>query len=380
MGLLALAAGARTLREVEELSDDVDVAVRRWCGLTRRLSDTALRNLLVRLEPDALRVVLQRSVQLALRRKSVVHDRLPCGVVSIDGKTTPTPIAREPYAQRQEGKTLRGLVRTLTSCLISSSAFPCLDAMPIPASTNETGQFREAFDALLAAYPSLFDVVMGDAAFATVAGASHVAAAGKGYVFQLKENTPTLYADAVHRLDLPDIQATVGTAEKEDGRLIARRVWIVDIDPKALEWKGWEHATRILRVDRLAVDATGKVIEVLGSRYFVTNLKKGRFNNAQWLRVLRDRWAVENQNHGTWDNAFGEDDHPWIDEPQGLVNVAILRRVAYNVLTLIRSVTLRSEDRRQTPWRRLLTCLRDALITATQATLDSFRSRPPATQ
>ena len=157
-------------------------------------------------------------------------------VAEMDGKTTATPIAREPYAQRQEGQRLVGLVRTMTSTLISSSAFPCLDAMPIPAATNETGQFAIAFDALCAAYPDLFETVMGDA------------------------------------------------------------------------------------------------------------------------------------------------DRPWIDEPQGLVNVALLRRLAYNLLTLLRAVTLRSEENRRVPWRRLLTYLRDALITATVASLDAFRSRPPATQ
>ena len=106
-----------------------------------------------------------------------------------------------------------------------------------------------------------------------------------------------------------------------------------------------------MRAFRVVVDDRGDVVEVLGKRYFITNLTQGRFTPKQWLRVLRDRWAVENQNHGTWDVAFGEDDHPWIDEPQGLVNVALLRRLVYNLLTLFRAVTLRSSPRRRASWR-----------------------------
>jgi hypothetical protein len=34
--------------------------------------------------------------------------------------------------------------------------------------------------------------------------------------------------------------------------------------------------------------------------------------------------------------------------------VAILRRIAYTLLTLFRSVTQRSDERRSAPWKRLM--------------------------
>jgi hypothetical protein len=50
-----------------------------------------------------------------------------------------------------------------------------------------------------------------------------------------------------------------------------------------------------------------------------------------------------------------EDDHPWFeageDAPQGAVVVMLLRRIAHNFLALFRSLTQRSDEKRQTPWK-----------------------------
>ena len=51
-----------------------------------------------------------------------------------------------------EGKPLVGVVRTITCTLISSSAKPCIDALPIPAATNEMGWFEVALRKLVDAY------------------------------------------------------------------------------------------------------------------------------------------------------------------------------------------------------------------------------------
>jgi len=56
--------------------------------------------------------------------------------------------------------------------------------------------------------------------------------------------------------------------------------------------------------------------------------------------------------------------HPWIEAcPRAALVVAILRRIAYTMLALFRSVTQRSDERRATPWQTLMTALFVALIT-----------------
>ncbi len=252
---------------------------------------------------------------------------------------------------------------------------------PHSGGSSETGHFRVAFEDLCRHYDGDFEMVMGDAAFATASNADLVAAAGKAYAFQLKENGPTLLAEAMALLTGDKVVEKRGESEREEGQFVARRLRIVDVNTTEHNQVAWPTARRVMSVERLRMDAHDNVVAVLGIRYFITNLRPGRYSETQWLKTLRDRWAVENQTHGTLDIAFQEDDYPWIEEPQGMVNVMILRRIAMIILSVFRAVTLTSEDKRRTPWGRLFTLLRDALITATVALLDRFRPRPtPATQ
>ena len=101
----------------------------------------------------------------------------------------------------------------------------------------------------------------------------------------------------------------------------------------------------------------------------------------QWLLVVRERWAVENQAHHTLDVAFREDQHPIIEQhPVGALNVLLLRRITLSILTLYRSVPLRSDESRSTPWRTLLRWVELTLLQLTnaEATPPRRRSRPTA--
>jgi hypothetical protein len=55
------------------------------------------------------------------------------------------------------------------------------------------------------------------------------------------------------------------------------------------------------------------------------------------------------------DVAFKEDDPPWIEQnPRATVVVMVLRRSAYTLLAPWRGVTLRSDEQRNRPWRKLM--------------------------
>ena len=58
-----------------------------------------------------------------------------------------------------------------------------------------------------------------------------------------------------------------------------------------------------------------------------------------------------------------------------MVVVMLLRRIAYNMLALFRTVTQRSEERRQTPWRDMVRWLYQAVIAATTDDLFGLRAR-----
>ena len=96
--------------------------------------------------------------------------------------------------------------------------------------------------------------------------------------------------------------------------------------------------------------------------------------------MIRQHWAVENQCHNTWDTVFKEDDRPWINsDPKGTVVVMLLRRLAYNMLALFRSVSQRSELRRQMPWRDLIRAMYNAMISLSGSDLAGLRARPSTT-
>ena len=52
---------------------------------------------------------------------------------------------------------------------------------------------------------------------------------------------------------------------------------------------------------------------------------------------------------------FEEDEHPWIESnAHETLALVVLRRVAYTLLTLFRSVTQPSDENRLRPWKVLL--------------------------
>jgi hypothetical protein len=60
----------------------------------------------------------------------------------------------------------------------------------------------------------------------------------------------------------------------------------------------------------------------------------------------------------------------------GALVVALLRRLAYTLLTLFRSVTQRSDERRSAPWKRLMLEVFTALLTTNEDPIRGLRIRP----
>jgi hypothetical protein len=177
------------------------------------------------------------------------------------------------------------------------------------------------------------------------------------------------------------------TADLRGGGIVTRSLRLLPADPRGSSGDGkrpdesvWAHAKTFLSVESVTT-RDGQVI-ASDQRMHVCSLEPARLSAKQWLLLVRRHWAVENNCHHTLDSAFAEDDRPWIEaDPQGMLAVLFLRRVALTLLALFRAVTLRSKKRRATPWRTLLRALRDALVAATETQLAGLRLRdlPAAT-
>jgi hypothetical protein len=382
--LLGLAAGARSCGECEALTEDLSPAGRKLLGIKRRLPDTTQRDILVKLAPDEIRACLRRQARQAHRRGSLRPSGLPFGVVAMDGKHTAITAWDEAHSQRQgEGagseSGVHGVVRTFTCTLVSSRAKACLDAAPIPSATNEMGHFAEVFDGLMRSYgrSRLFSMVTADAGSCSNANGEHVVEAGRHYLFGLKQTQPTLHTEARAQLARRDAaQADAVSEDVTTPTLVTRRLYLTQ------EMAGfeWDHLQTVLRVEveKVHLD-TGQVFpmeEDDANRYYVSSLPPEALTPSQWLELVRRHWGVENGCHHTFDTAFAEDDRPWIvNDPQGMVVVLLLRRMAYNLIALFRDVTQRSEDKRGAPWKTLLRWMNNMLIALTEPDLSGLRER-----
>ncbi|MFT5429409.1 MAG: hypothetical protein ACI9OJ_000079 [Myxococcota bacterium] len=380
--LAGIVSGCHSLRETEELTDNLPAPLRVRFGLPKRVPDTTLRTTVSAVEPDELREVIHRQIKQANRRKQIRHDGYPFGVIAIDGKCTSTPFIDDHYAQRQTLKArdeivgVQGLVRTLTCCLITSPAKPVLDAGPIPAATNEVGHFATYWNELISAYgrTDIFSMVTLDAGFTSAENAALIHETGYAYLMRLKDARRELTSSAIRRLGhLSPRQAKEETHDKVGSSVVTRRLWIEPIE----DVEGWPHARGILRVQS-STDANGG--EILHDRYYVTNYAAAGLNAGHWLALVRGHWAVENNNHWVFDTAFAEDANPQILTPQGMLNMILFRRIGYTILAFFRAVTLRSEPSRATPWPALLRAVNRALMRATERIVSGLRRRRPASR
>jgi hypothetical protein len=375
-------AGCRSLHEVEQLTELLSPALRRRFGFNRRQPDTTLRDVLCALSVDELRGCLHRLAHAAWRRKALQPQGLPFGVLALDGKGTALPCWNDEYVQKhvpKEGLPY-GLARTVTCTLVSAAGRPCLDAIPIPVKTNEMGHFKTAFDSVKETYGNLFRLVTYDAGALSNENAQHVVDGGKDYLLALKGEQRTMFKLVEELLDPSEVVAqTVDvldnhtTVTRRLVLLTAQQNWAYG-DGKGSMESVWQHARTFLRVESvLTKDGVETRRE---ARLFVSSLEESVLTPAQWLQVVRSHWGVENNNHHTLDTAFAEDDHPWIEaDGNGMLVTLLLRRIAYTLLALFRSVSLRSEALREMRWKDLMRWVHAAIVAATVVHLDAIRLR-----
>jgi len=366
--VIGIMAGQKGLGEIEESFSGISTFMRRVLGFHRCIPDTTMRDTLIKVGINSVRRVLQQTVFLAIRRKALAVIGLPFHVVALDGKKTGTRIEDSGrFAQiisDYEGETPKFSVATITACLISSLAKICIDAIPMPAETNEKGFFQAVLQSLTDTYGSLFKMVTYDAGANSKANALFVHLKGLFYLFALKNDQPTLFNRAVKLLaHLGPELANAVSDETLSGKRVIRRGWATT---QMSGFHRWSHLQTVLRVECLSLNPkTGAFISCC-NRYFLSNAPLETLTPDQWLLVIRSHWAVENNCHNTFDKIFQEDKRPYILVPNGMIIVMLLRRIAYNLLSLFRCVTQRSEQKRKMPWKSLMRCVLLMLVTLEQ--------------
>ena len=382
--LLGLASGCKGLTEVEELTAQMHGPVRKLVGISKRIPDTTLRDFLCKLNPESLSELLYVVGYDASRRKALRPIAgFPFAALSLDGKY-PAIRDTQPSTYLQvkhdlDGALNCGLLRTVTATLVTAEGRPVLGAIPVPGDTNEQGHFRHAFGELVRIYGRLFQLVMYDAGATSQGNADAVRKAGKHYFFQVADPRWVMYQ--TFEMLLSDKPAVISeeTIVSSHERIV-RHLSLVSLAPTHKNVTVWEHARTALKVTSESYKdgiLTGKL-----TRFFVTSMETKELSAAKWLKLVVLRWGVETV-HQILDCTFQEDDRPWITaDSRGALAVMLLRRIAYTIVTLYRSITQRSDENRILPFRRIMKWIEDTLKWPNATELEGFRPRrfaaPPA--
>ena len=379
--VLGLLSNLPTLRDVEEAVPEQGRWVRKLVGTAP--SDTTLDTELRRMDHPGLLRCLVRQVRGWYRSKMFEPVGLPCGVVTIDGKNLATldhdangtghrrtADDRKWKAKGPGGGKAYWLMPALRATLTSAEAKPCIHQLRIPPGKGESTVFPKFVEALHRAYGhcGMFEIIDGDAGFASLANADLVDLLGYAYLFALKGDQPELFAEAKTLLE--QMAATVEREtetpwELRNGDWMRRRLWRTD------EMRGfensvgkWSHLRQVwlVRQETRKPDGTIDVED----RYFVTSLLWNRLKPLQILRVVRGHWGVENDTFNSLDLQWREDHGPWCTKGVSVWALGVLRLMAYNVAQLLRKRRLRRKNAAggrpdPVPWRTLFSHIRRAL-------------------
>jgi hypothetical protein len=268
------------------------------------------------------------------------------------------------------------MYRFVTTTRISADAKPCLDARPIRGGWGEETVYSHVLGELLQAYGSLnlFKLVVYDAGACSMTNARSTREEGLHYMFRLKQGKqPKLYQAALKELGLRGPEEADGVVMGQFlGKNERRSVYLSE---EVSSWPHWTEMRTCVRVVWELLDEQGKTIK-RDERYYVSSLAHDDLKPGQWIQISRGHWAVENNCHHTFDAVLREDDKPWItSNATGTLVVLLLRRLAYNILTLFRTVTQRSSKGRHTPWRYLCRWFYNMLLVLDDAQLEGLRTR-----
>ena len=379
MAMVAAAvSGQNGFRQMEKLTGRLSPAFRRRLDLPHRLADTNARDYAAKADWCGYRDALRQQAKSLYRSKVMVPaDGVPIGMISIDGKYRYVKVRKErvwqyPFFQAAgapEGDWQKGEVRTISASAVSSRATFSLDCLPVRRETNEMGMFPEVFRALLADWgeTELAELFATDAGSASLANATLVHEASRGYLMMLNDFQPELLLEAERQLArLAADQAEAVWQERYRGKAVAYRLWRTS---EMTGWNGWDHLRQVLRLERRVLGGGPAGADQVGTRYVLTNLPVGRLSPDAWVKVIRRRWGVENGTHWTLDAIMDEDDRPWILDPNGMIVVQMLRRIGLNIIALYRGVHLRSADNRHRPWKDIMEDFGEALKLATEQDL-----------
>jgi hypothetical protein len=377
--VVSMTTQARSQRAVERRTEQISAKHKVLFGIGRRIADNTFGKVLPRLRVMCLVASLHRLIKAEHRRGNLQPERVPFGVIAIDGKNAGTlhwpdlcrVLALDPqrasatevkaelskrYPEAQlcvpETGSPYALIRMHTVTLISSEAAPCIHIRPIDGSTNEIGSMPALLAELKAAYGKtrLFALVTTDAGNTSLKSATLTLDLGCDYFAQIKGEHGALYQEAYRALrSQKNDDANATYADTQNGKTVTYHAWVCDLGETG--WLDWTHARQLVRVQRVTEHpVTGET--TVGNRYYVTSRSVDRLDARQALTLSRLHWRCEEETHWTSDAELLEDKRrlSWSRNPRGVLVVAALRMMALAILATARRLSRMDYSKEPPSW------------------------------
>ncbi len=154
-----------------------------------------------------------------------------------------------------------------------------------------------------------------------------ISSKGADYLIALKANQPTLYefSTAYMADKLNNEHKIYDEFDESHGRLVRRRVFVVDAPPE-LSKMGWNKLASFAAVETISSKKSEPITAEW--RYYITSRPS---TDSEIAKYIRNHWSIENNLHWILDVHMGDDaNRSW--ERNSALALAALKRVAVNII------------------------------------------------
>jgi predicted transposase YbfD/YdcC len=327
IALMASICGAETCVDFADFATDRETLFRSFLKLENGLpSHDTFSRLFRLLDPQAFSSAF-----------SIFVDRLGekgCGVLAIDGKTL-----RRSFDRAAGGSPL-----AVVSAFAADRRL-VLSQAPVQPGSNEIVAARE----MLALMDLTGMLVTGDAIHCQNETAALIKEKGGHWLFALKANRPVLHRAVANFFADVNAQEAFVTTDADHGRVEIRRHFVSD----EIDWifsdrryPGEPRLPGLCRIGMVEAEVTRQGQTALSRRYYVSSAALTR---EAFAKAIRAHWAIENSLHWVLDVTFDED-RARNRKDHGAENLAILRKLALNILQSARKDISIRRKRKRSAW------------------------------